>query len=132
MPLFLCPCCGGAYRVPLAFCESILDHHRAAGWGGEVGPATCLHCLEPVAAGAAVFTRGGHGLTSAGQLRPLTDDEPAVVVEVATWAGDGSIYRVRLASGDEVYLPRGRLTPRRVDGYYLQPGPPAEPPPGTR
>jgi len=59
----------------------------------------------------------------------------ATVVEVSTWEGEGSVFRIRLASDQEVYVARAQLGTVPVEVYYLIPGRQAtagiEPTPGV-
>lgn len=110
MPLFLCPCCGESYVVPLAVCEFILEARAQQGWTGNVAPARCLACQMPLGIGDSVILRGGVGVSQQGESLELTIGSQAVLVEVSTWDGEGTIFLVRLANGDEVFVTRAQLS----------------------
>ncbi|MCA9109815.1 MAG: hypothetical protein KDA52_07700 [Planctomycetaceae bacterium] len=110
MPMFLCPCCGEAYIVPLAFSEFILEEHFSKGWNGSIAPARCLSCQGQIHSGDAVVVRNGEGVTPEGDRQEIPANSKATVVEVSTWEGEGSIFRVRLNSGEEFYLTRAQLS----------------------
>jgi hypothetical protein len=111
MPMFLCPCCGESYLVPLAFCEFILEERIRQGWKGMIAPARCLSCQTPVSRGVAVVLRGGAGVSREGKRQDLPVGGKATVVEVSSWEGEGSIFLVRLTAGNEVYVARAQITP---------------------
>ena len=39
----------------------------------------------------------------------------AIVAEVSSWEGQGSIYRLRIPAGDRYYVTRAQLAPARAD-----------------
>lgn len=110
MPMFLCPCCGDSYVVPLAFCQAVVDEHRRMGWKGTVAPALCLSCQQPIAKGDAIVIRRGEGVVGGGERQVLPAGSKATVLDAATSAGEGTIFLVRLASGAEAYLTRAQIT----------------------
>jgi hypothetical protein len=107
--MFLCPCCGESYLVPLAFCESILEARVRGGWKGTIAPSRCLACQLPVVVGDSIVIRKGSGVSGDGERQDLPIGSKATVVEVSTWEGEGSIFRVRLPAGKEVYLTRAQF-----------------------
>jgi hypothetical protein len=122
MPIFLCPCCGGAYLVPMANCESLLEQREREGWRGAIGPARCANCQKSLSVGDTVVVRGGQGILPNGSTSTLVEGTTAMVLEVSAWEGEGSIFRIRLPSDEEVYVARAQLGTVRVEGYYLAPG----------
>jgi hypothetical protein len=120
MPIFLCPCCGGAYLVPMAFCESLLEQRQREGWRGTIGPAKCVNCQKSLSGGDTVVVRGGHGILPNGCTRLLVEGTTATVVETSAWEGEGSIFRIRLPSDEEV---RGAGTARHGAGGGVLPRP---------
>ena len=106
--------------VPLAYCEFILDKRHREGWQGVIGPAKCLNCQKALSVGATVLVRGGYGITADGTLNSLVEGATATVVEISAWVGEGNIFRIRLASDDEVYVARAQLGTADVEQYYLK------------
>jgi hypothetical protein len=113
MPMFLCPCCGESYLVPLAYCEFILEERIRQGWNGTIAPARCLACQKPIGRGDAVVLRGGVGVTQEGEKQNLPADSNATVVDELSWEGEGSIFLVRLPAGKEVYVARAQIAPEQ-------------------
>jgi hypothetical protein len=114
MPMFLCPCCADAFVVPLAFCESLVDTSRRAGWREPVAPAACPDCSSGLTAGTAVEIRGGRGMAADGSGHDLRAGAAAAVEAVSGGAGEGSIFRIRLVDGSVLYVTRAQLRPRQV------------------
>jgi hypothetical protein len=100
--------------VPLAACEWLLDERIRAGWRGGIAPALCLDCMTEIRVGDTVAIRGGRGVVMSGDEQELPAGSSGIVAEVSSWAGEGSIYLVRLPSGDAVYAARSRLAPAVV------------------
>jgi hypothetical protein len=111
MPVFLCPCCGESYVVPLAFAELTLEERHRQGRDGAVAPARCPACQKALGRGDPVVIRKGAGVSPEGERQDLPAGSKAIVVDVATWDGEGSIFRVRLPEGNEVYVARAQLAP---------------------
>jgi hypothetical protein len=109
--MFLCPCCGEPYLIPLAFCEFILEERIRGGWNGTIAPAKCVDRQEPIAKGDPVMIRQGTGVSEDGERHELPAGSKARVLEVATWEGEGSIFLVRLPTGKAVYVARAQLAP---------------------
>jgi hypothetical protein len=112
MPTFLCPCCGESYLVSLAYCEFILEERIRGGWKGTIAPARCIACQQPIAKGDSVILRSGTGVLENGDKHPLQSGSNAVVVDVSTWEGEGSIFLVRLPTGVKAYVARTQLSPQ--------------------
>jgi hypothetical protein len=107
--MFLCPCCGESYLVPLAFCESVLEERIRGGWTGTVGPAKCVACQKTIVKGDSVIIRRGSGTSQDGEREDLPAGSKVTVVDVSTWEGEGSIFLVRLPTGKAVYVVRAQL-----------------------
>jgi len=121
MPIFLCPCCGESYIVPLAFCEFNVEEHTRQGWHGTVAPARCLACQKPIGRGDAVILRTGTAVSPEGEWQDLPANSKATVVDISSWEGEGSIFLVRLPSGKEAYVTRAQIAteqagPDRIEG----------------
>ena len=114
MPMFLCPCCGDSYLVPLAFCEFILEERHRQGWNGTIAPARCLACQKPIGRGDSVILREGAGVSQEGERQDLPAGSMVTVVDVSSWEGEGSIFLVRLPAGKEVYVARAQIAPEQV------------------
>jgi len=88
MPMFLCPCCGEPFLVPLALCEFLLEGRaREEGRSGTIAPARCLACQQPIATGDSVIIRRGRGVSPDGATLDIPPGTQAAVVEVSTWKG---------------------------------------------
>ena len=117
MPIFMCPCCGGSYIVPLAFSEAVLEEHQ---WSGKIAPVRCAHCQRKLEAGAIVFLRNGQGITEKGTPIQIVEGEEATIIDVVRWADDGSIFLVQLPDQRQAYVYRAMLSPHKnQDGYFL-------------
>src|SRR5579864_731317 len=109
MPIFLCPCCGESYQIPLAFCELILEERHRQGWNGTIAPARCIACQKTINRGDSVILRKGAGVTPEGERHDLPAGSKATIVDVSSWEGEGSIFLVRLPAGKEVYVARAQI-----------------------
>jgi hypothetical protein len=108
MPYFMCPCCGEAYIVPLAYCGELLEEKMRQGWAGAIAPVHCTACQGIVVKGDAVTIRRGPGVTDDGEKLELPKGAMASVLDVATWEGEGSIYRLQTPAG-EAYVARAQV-----------------------
>lgn len=113
--MFLCPCCGDSYLVPLAYSEMILEERVRTGWTGAIAPARCVACQAPIARGDSVLIRKGSGVLDDGEIEELRAGSKATVVEISTWEGEGSIYLVQPPTGKAVYVTRAQLAPERAE-----------------
>jgi hypothetical protein len=114
MPVFLCPCCGEYYLVPLAFCEFILEERMRQGWKGTIAPALCQACQKLIGNGEAVILRKGTGVSPEGERQELLAGSKATVIQVSSCEGEGSIYLLRIPAGNEVYVARAQIAPEQT------------------